>query len=68
MADNDLFVAADITTVEGCATIAAAVREELGGIDIIVHVAGAHPRRLADSPSSTRRNGSALWISICFRR
>jgi NAD(P)-dependent dehydrogenase (short-subunit alcohol dehydrogenase family) len=40
MADDHLFVAADITTVEGCATIAAAVREELGGIDIIVHVAG----------------------------
>jgi NAD(P)-dependent dehydrogenase (short-subunit alcohol dehydrogenase family) len=35
-----LFVAADITTTEGCATVANAVMEELGGIDIIVHVVG----------------------------
>jgi hypothetical protein len=34
------FVAADITTAEGCTAIADAVRERLGGIDIIVQVAG----------------------------
>ena len=38
--DSDLFVAADITTAEGCATVANAVRDRLGGIDIIVHVVG----------------------------
>ena len=37
---EDLFVAADITTVEGCAKIANAVHARLGGIDIIVHVVG----------------------------
>jgi NAD(P)-dependent dehydrogenase (short-subunit alcohol dehydrogenase family) len=37
---NNLFVAADITTAEGCATVADAVRNRLGGIDIIVHVVG----------------------------
>lgn len=37
---ENLFVAADITTAEGCATIADAVRNRLGGIDIIVHVVG----------------------------
>jgi NAD(P)-dependent dehydrogenase (short-subunit alcohol dehydrogenase family) len=37
---EELFVAADIATAEGCALIADAVRERLGGIDIIVHVAG----------------------------
>jgi len=37
---GELFVAADIATTEGCAAIADAVRERLGGIDIIVHVAG----------------------------
>ena len=37
---NDLFVAADITTAEGCAAIVDAVRDRLGGIDIIVHVVG----------------------------
>ena len=40
LADTDLFVAADITTAEGCATVADAVRDRLGGIDIIVHVVG----------------------------
>ena len=37
---DDLFVAAEITTAEGCATVADAVRDRLGGIDIIVHVVG----------------------------
>lgn len=37
---NDLFVAADIATAEGCAIVANAVHDRLGGIDIIVHVAG----------------------------
>lgn len=36
----DLFVAADLTTAEGCATVADATRERLGGVDIIVHVLG----------------------------
>ena len=35
-----LFVAADITTSGGCATVADAVRARLGGIDVIVHVVG----------------------------
>ena len=34
------FVAADVSTAEGCAVVAQAVRERLGGIDIIVHVVG----------------------------
>jgi NAD(P)-dependent dehydrogenase (short-subunit alcohol dehydrogenase family) len=37
---DDLFVAADISTTEGCTTVADAVRDRLGGIDIIVHVVG----------------------------
>ena len=36
----DQFVAADVSTAEGCAVVAHAVRERLGGIDIIVHVVG----------------------------
>jgi NAD(P)-dependent dehydrogenase (short-subunit alcohol dehydrogenase family) len=35
-----MFVAADLTTPEGCATLAAAVRERLGGVDVIVHMLG----------------------------
>ena len=36
----DLFIAADISTVEGCATVADAVHDRLGGVDVIVHVVG----------------------------
>jgi NAD(P)-dependent dehydrogenase (short-subunit alcohol dehydrogenase family) len=39
LSDN-LFVGADITTAEGCAIVANAVRDRLGGIDIIVRVVG----------------------------
>ena len=38
--DANLFVAADITTAEGCAAVVHAVRERLGSIDIIVHNVG----------------------------
>lgn len=40
LTNDDLFVPADITTAEGCATVAEAVRDRLGGVDIIVHVVG----------------------------
>ncbi len=36
----DLYVSADVATAEGCALVAETVRERLGGVDIIVHVAG----------------------------
>jgi NAD(P)-dependent dehydrogenase (short-subunit alcohol dehydrogenase family) len=35
-----MFVTADLTTPEGCATLAAAARERLGGVDVIVHMLG----------------------------
>lgn len=38
--NGHLFVPANIATAEGCATIVAAVRTHLQGIDIIVHVVG----------------------------
>jgi NAD(P)-dependent dehydrogenase (short-subunit alcohol dehydrogenase family) len=38
---NDVhFVAADVTSVDGCGAVADAVRAQLGGIDIVVHVVG----------------------------
>lgn len=37
---DDGFVAADITTPEGCARVVTAVRDQLGGVDIVVHVVG----------------------------
>lgn len=37
---DDLFVAADIATADGCLAVADAVHRRLGGIDIMVHVVG----------------------------
>jgi hypothetical protein len=37
---NELFVAADVATAEGCAIVADAVLKQLSGIDMIVHVVG----------------------------
>ncbi len=37
---EEMFVDADLTTAGGCATLAAAVRERLGGVDVIVHMLG----------------------------
>jgi NAD(P)-dependent dehydrogenase (short-subunit alcohol dehydrogenase family) len=39
-APGEMFVSADLTPAEGCAVVADAVRDRLGGIDIIVHVVG----------------------------
>lgn len=37
---DDLFVAADLTTAEGCESLAAAARDRLGDLDILVHMLG----------------------------
>ncbi len=36
----DAFVAADLTTIKGCDLVVEAVHKQLGGVDIIVHIAG----------------------------
>lgn len=40
LSQSDFFIAADVSTREGCEVVARAVRERLGGVDIIVHVVG----------------------------
>jgi NAD(P)-dependent dehydrogenase (short-subunit alcohol dehydrogenase family) len=40
LAGDEMFVAADVTSAEGCKTIANAVHKRLGGVDIVVHVVG----------------------------
>jgi NAD(P)-dependent dehydrogenase (short-subunit alcohol dehydrogenase family) len=40
LADSDLFMAADLTTANGCTVVADAVHQRLGGVDIVVHVVG----------------------------
>jgi NAD(P)-dependent dehydrogenase (short-subunit alcohol dehydrogenase family) len=37
---DSMFVAADLTSVDGCARVAQAVETRLGGVDIIVHMLG----------------------------
>ena len=37
---EEMFVAADLTTAEGCDTLASAVQQRLGGVDIVVHMLG----------------------------
>ncbi|SDP81868.1 short chain dehydrogenase [Ralstonia sp. 25mfcol4.1] len=37
---TDHFIAADLTTAEGCAKVAKAAIDNLGGVDIVVHVVG----------------------------
>ena len=39
-APDAMFVAADLSTAAGCDAVAAAVRERLGGVDIVVHMLG----------------------------
>ncbi|WP_460451049.1 SDR family oxidoreductase [Alsobacter sp. SYSU BS001988] len=39
------FVAADLMTEEGCASVAEAVRQRLGGVDIVVHMLGGSTAR-----------------------
>jgi NAD(P)-dependent dehydrogenase (short-subunit alcohol dehydrogenase family) len=40
LARAEQFVTADVSTADGCAVVAAAVRDRLGAIDILVHVVG----------------------------
>ncbi|WP_408594373.1 SDR family oxidoreductase (plasmid) [Paracoccus marcusii] len=37
---DGVFVAADLTTLAGCDSVAAAVRDRMGGVDIVVHMLG----------------------------
>ncbi len=39
-ASDDMFVAADLSTEEGCASVASAAQKRLGGIDILIHMLG----------------------------
>ena len=39
-AADDMFVAADLSTEEGCASVASAAQKRLGGIDILIHMLG----------------------------
>ncbi len=55
--EEGMFVAADLTTPEGCAMVAAAVRERLGGIDIMVHMLGGS----SSPPGGFAATGDEHW-------
>jgi NAD(P)-dependent dehydrogenase (short-subunit alcohol dehydrogenase family) len=50
------FVRADVATAEGCSTAVRAVLEALGGIDIVVHVAGGSSAPAGGFAASTDRD------------
>ena len=57
--EAEAFVAADITTADGCGWVVDAVRERFGGIDIIAHVLGG---------SSAPAGGFAVLDDVQWRR
>lgn len=54
---EEMFVAADLTTAEGCATLADAVRDRMGGSTSSSTCSVARPRRRAGSPCSAKNSG-----------
>ncbi|RVT91156.1 SDR family oxidoreductase [Sphingomonas crocodyli] len=56
---DELFVAADLSTAEGCATLVDAVRERLGGVDIIVHMLGGS----SSPPGGFAALGDEQWTN-----
>ena len=67
LAPQELFVAADIATAEGCAVVANAVLEQLGGVDIVVHVVGGSSAPAGGFAVLTMTSGIARSTSTCSR-
>lgn len=61
LSGDEIFVAADITSPDGCKTIADAVGKRLA------MSSAAHLRRLVGSRCSTTRSGKGSSTSICSR-
>lgn len=56
-----LFVAADLTTPEGCDAVAKAVQDRMGGVDIIVHMLGGSSAPGGGFAALAMRNGRRSW-------
>lgn len=52
------FVAADLTSADGCAALASAIEDRLGGVDIIVHMLGGS----SAPPGGYAALGDADWM------
>lgn len=55
------FVAADLTLADGCAKVVEAVRERLGGVDIVVHMLGGSSAPAGGYRGLATTNGGASW-------
>lgn len=64
----DAFVAADLTTIQGCNLVVDAVQKHLGGVDIIIHVAAVLPLPAVGLQPLGKRNGNRSSILICCLR
>ena len=54
---GELFVEADLSTPEGCDAVASAARDQLGGVDILVHMLGGS----SAPPGGIAALGDAVW-------
>jgi NAD(P)-dependent dehydrogenase (short-subunit alcohol dehydrogenase family) len=61
------FVAADLTTVDGCATVAAEVRERLGVPDVIVHMPAVRLDRALLPEMVNRGSGVIIHVTSIQR-
>jgi NAD(P)-dependent dehydrogenase (short-subunit alcohol dehydrogenase family) len=68
LADAALFVAADLATVEGCAAVADAVRERLGGVDIIALFAAVRLDRALLPAMLDRGSGVIIHVTSIQRQ
>ncbi|UXC93398.1 MULTISPECIES: SDR family NAD(P)-dependent oxidoreductase [Sphingobium] len=59
------FVAADLSTAGGCAELAEAVKDRLGGVDIIVHMLGGSSSPAGGFSALSDDNGARNWTSTC---
>jgi len=64
----ELFVQADVATLDGAAKVAAATIDGLGGIDIVIHSVGGSKARAADLRRCPTGSGRMNSTSICLRR
>ncbi|SCC65321.1 SDR family NAD(P)-dependent oxidoreductase [Kosakonia oryziphila] len=60
----DIFVAADLTTAEGCASVAQAVQAQMGGVDAIIHVVGGNEWQIAQLARHAAMSRSAFFAAF----
>lgn len=58
------YIAADVTTAEGCAAVAEGTLGKLGGIDILINVVGGSSAPPSRSSRSTMQSGERNWTAI----